>query len=67
MTAKKAYEKPVVASNRIFSLTSSDCDVMLTIPGPCADYMMWIGCDFGRKSPGPDSCLLPPDKPIYKS
>lgn len=67
MTAKKAYKKPVVASNRVFSLTSSQCDVMFTLPGPCENFM-WSECpDFERKSPFPDSCLDMPIKPIFKS
>jgi hypothetical protein len=66
MTAKKAYKKPVVASNRIFSLTSSDCDVMFTLPGPCESLMWGEPCPFQRKSP-PEVCIDPPQKPIFKS
>jgi len=66
MTAKKAYKKPVVASNRVFSLTSNGCDVMFTLPGPC-ESLMWQECAFTRKSPNDETCLIPPDKPIFKS
>ena len=65
MTEKKAYKKPVVASNQVFSLTSNGCDVMFTLPGPC-ENLMW-DCDFDRKSPFPDSWLIPPVNPIFKS
>ncbi len=67
MTSKNAYRKPVVASSRVFSLTSSDCDVSLTIPGPCADFMMFTGCQFFRKSPDDEICTGYIIKPIFKS
>gem|GEM_PF-1171494 len=66
MASKKPYRKPVIVGNEIFSLTSNGCDTMFTLPGPC-ENLMWDGCAFFRKSPNPETCLDPPDKPIFKS
>lgn len=68
MTAKKAYEKPVVESNQVFSLTSTQCDVLYTIPDPCGPGVMWgDACEFQRKSPNSVTCTQPLLKPIFKS
>ena len=67
MTSKNAYRKPVVVSNRVFSLTSNGCDASQSIPGPCADFMMWSGCQFSRKSPDDEICTGYIVKPIFKS
>jgi hypothetical protein len=68
MSPRRPYNKPFVASKKVFSLTSQPCDVMYDIPGPCAEFMIWVpdGCDFRRKSP-PQICIEPPIKPIFKS
>jgi hypothetical protein len=67
MSRKRPYKKPFVASKKVFSLTSQPCDADLIIPGPCADGVMWTGCDFTRKSPDDLICVGPIVKPIYKS
>ncbi len=41
---KRRYEKPYVASERVFSLASQACDVMKECPGICASEIAYEGC-----------------------
>jgi hypothetical protein len=68
MSPRRPYSKPFVASKKVFSLTSQPCDVMYDIPGPCAEFMMWLpDCTFHKKSPKELICDDIPVKPIFKS
>ena len=46
---KRKYEKPYVASERIFSLTSQACDVMEPSPGICGSGIAYEICPFKWK------------------
>ncbi|MEE8641148.1 MAG: hypothetical protein V3T41_12145 [bacterium] len=46
---KRRYEKPYVASERVFSLASQACDVNQPSPGICASGIAYEGCYFEYK------------------
>jgi hypothetical protein len=41
---KRRYEKPYVASERVFSLASQTCDVPQKSPGECASSITYEEC-----------------------
>jgi hypothetical protein len=41
---KRRYEKPYVASERVFSLASQACDVNKPSPGICSAGIAYEGC-----------------------
>jgi hypothetical protein len=41
---KRRYEKPTVASERVFSLASQGCDVNRESPGVCANNITYEPC-----------------------
>ncbi|MEE9456145.1 MAG: hypothetical protein V3W11_03230 [bacterium] len=46
---KRRYEKPYVASERVFSLTSQACDINEPSPGICGSGIAYEPCFFAWK------------------
>ncbi len=69
MNPKKPYEKPFIASTRVFSLTSGACSVSHDPIGPCTDHAMWAGagCTAQRKDPDSFICIGPIMDPVTSS
>ncbi len=64
---KRKYEKPYVASERVFSLASQTCDVNLLSPGECATGITYEACyPFSWKVRN-EFCGIIPINPVSKS
>lgn len=65
---KRRYEKPYVASERVFSLASQACDVMCPCPGICASSITYEECyPFSWKVRNLLTCGVIPVNPVMSS
>ncbi|MEE9457314.1 MAG: hypothetical protein V3W11_09225 [bacterium] len=63
---KRRYEKPYLASERVFSLASQACDVSQPSPGICSSNITYEACFFPWKVRNITCGVIPP-LPVEKS